>query len=180
MEFLWMTQPYYAVPNVYFVHEDSKFETPDDLAGKKIGACASCSHEFYLRGELEIPGVDIVVNVDDPEVAVVRGEADGLEAVAKGKMDAFLAALPVGQALIDDGLPLRPLDEIAFTYYPSGFVDKGSGLDSAAFVDRVNEIIRSAQADGTLGALSEKFFGTDYATAASEFDLEAIGQGEID
>jgi polar amino acid transport system substrate-binding protein len=180
MEFLWMTQPYYAVPNVYFVHEDSKFETPDDLAGKRIGACASCSHEFYLRGELEIPGVDIVVNVEDPEVAVVRGEADGLEAVAKGKMDAFLAALPVGQALIDDGLPLRPLDEIAFTYYPSGFVDKGSGLDSAAFVDRVNEIIRSAQADGTLGALSEEFFGTDYATAASEFDLDAIGQGEID
>jgi ABC-type amino acid transport substrate-binding protein len=176
MERLWMTQPYYAVPNYYFVHEDSKFQTPSDLDGLKIGACASCSHELYLRGELVIPGIEIVQTVEAPQIVTFETEGPGLEAVANGEIDAFLAAGPVGQALIDEGLPLRALDEIAFTYYPSGFVDKSSGLDSRTFVERVNEIIRAAQADGALPALSEEWFGTDYITAAAAFDLDATGQ----
>lgn len=176
MERLWMTQPYYAVPNYYFVREDSKFQTPSDLDGLKIGACSSCSHELYLRGELVIPGIEVVQTVENPEIAIFETEGPGLQALADGEIDAFLAAGPVGQAQIDEGLALRPLDETAFTYYPSGFVDKSSGLDSRAFVDRVNEIIRAAQADGTLLAISEEWFGTDYITAAAAFDLEATGQ----
>ncbi len=41
---LWMTQPYYAVPNYYFVRQDSPAHAPEDLDGKRIGVCASCSH----------------------------------------------------------------------------------------------------------------------------------------
>lgn len=176
MERLWMTQPYYAVPNSYFVREDSPHETPNDLDGKAIGACASCSHELYLRDELVIPGIDVEPTVEDPEIAVYNAETAGLAAVAKGKIDAFLAADPVGDAQIEEGLPLRRLEGVAFTYYPSGFVDKSSGLDVAAFVARVNEIVREAQADGRLLALSEEFFGTDYVSAAAAFDLDALDQ----
>jgi polar amino acid transport system substrate-binding protein len=137
MENLWMTQPYYAVPNYYFVAEDSPYQTASDLDGKRIGACTSCSHEYYLRGELVIPGIEVVPTVEDPEIVTFNTEGPGLEAVAAGELDAFLAAAPVGQALIDEGLALRRIDEVAFTYYPSGFVDKSSGLDRA-FVERVN------------------------------------------
>ena len=58
---------------------------------------------------------------------------------------------------------------------PSGFVDKGSSL-SRSFADRVNEIIRGAHADGTLKALSTKWFGSDYTTQAGAFDLSVLGQ----
>lgn len=176
MERLWMTQPYYAVPNYYFVAEASHYQEPSDLDGKAIGACASCSHEFYLRGELVIPGIEILQTVRDPEIVTFDTEPPGLAKVAAGKLDAFLAADPVGQASIDDGLALRKLDELAFTYYPSGFVDKSSGLSATTFVDRVNEIIQEAHADGTLVALSEEFFGTDYASAAAAYDIDALGQ----
>lgn len=176
MERLWMTQPYYAVPNSYFVRQDSAYDTPSDLDGKSVGACASCSHELYLRGELVIPGIDVEQTVEDPDIAVYNAETAGLAAVAKGKIDAFLAADPVGNAQIEQGLPIRPLEGVAFTYYPSGFVDKSSGLDVAAFVARVNEIVREAQADGRLLALSEEFFGTDYVSAAAAFDLDALDQ----
>ena len=176
MQRLWMTQPYYAVPNHFFVADDSPYETPNDLDGKKIGACASCSHEYYLRGELVIPGIEITPTVENPDIVTYETEGPGLEAVAKGKIDAFLAAEPVGQALIDEGLALRQLDEVAFTYYPSGFVDKSSGLDSAAFVERVNEFIQTAHADGTMLAMSEEWFETDYVSEAAEFDIEAVGQ----
>jgi ABC-type amino acid transport substrate-binding protein len=176
MERLWMTQPYYAVPNVYFVRDDSAYQVPGDLDGKKIGACASCSHELYLKGELVIPGVDVVQTVSNPEIVTFATETPGLEALANGEIDAYLAAAPVGQAQIDAGLALHALDEVAFTYYPTGFVDKGSGYDVRAFVERVNEIITEAHADGRLNALSMEFFRTDYASAAAIFDLDAIGQ----
>ena len=176
MQRLYMTQPYYAVPNYYFVAADSPARHAADLDGKRIGACASCSHELYLKGELEIPGIDIAVNVDDPKLVTYETEGPGLAAAAKGKIGAFLAAEPVGRAQIERGVKLRRLPELAFTYYPSGFVDKSSGLESRAFVQRVNEIVQRAQADGTLERLSRKFFGRDYVTAAAGYDIEAIGE----
>ena len=173
---LWMTQPYYAVPNYYFVRQDSPAHTTHDLDGKRVGACASCSHELYLRGELVIPGVTIEPTVTDPDIVTFETEGPGLAAAAKGDIDAFLCAEPVGQAAVDDGAPLRRLDGLAFTYFPSGFVDKSSGLESRAFVKRVNAIVHSLQTDGTLPALSTKWFGADYVEAAAGFDLEATGQ----
>ena len=176
MERLYMTQPYYAVPNLYFVAKGSQFQAPADLNGKRIGACAGCSHELYLNGELEIPSIDVTVDVRDPQVVTFETEGPGLQAAADGKIDAFLAADPVGRARMKEGLALRPLDEVAFTYYPSGFVDKSSGLSSTAFVDRVDEIIQAAHPDGTLKKLSEKWFGADYASPAAELDIDAIDQ----
>ena len=176
MQRLYMTQPYYAVPNYYFVAADSPARHASDLDGKRIGACASCSHELYLKGELEIPGIDIKLNVDSPKLVSYETEGPGLAAAAKGKIDAFLAAEPVGSAQIERGVKLRRLPELAFTYYPSGFVDKSSGLASRAFAGKVNEIIHAAQADGTLLALSRKFFGRDYIAAAAGYDIDAIDQ----
>ena len=173
---LWMTQPYYGVPNHYFVRSDAPYQTPADLSDKQIGACASCSHEYFLKGELEIPGAVITLDVTNPQIVTFETEPTGLKELADGKIDAFLAAVPVGQAAIDDGLDLRMLAQTSFTYYPSGFVDKSSGLESKPFVERVNDIIRGLEADGTLKALSIKFFGVDYAQAGADFDLEATGQ----
>ena len=176
MERLYMTQPYYAVPNYYFVAATSPARHAGDLDGKRIGACASCSHELYLKGELVIPGIEITVNVANPKLVTFETEGPGLVATAKGKIDAFLAAEPVGRAQITEGVDLRRLPEVAFTYFPSGFVDKSSGLDSKAFDARVNEIVKRAQTDGTLKRLSLKWFGRDYITAAAAYDINAIEQ----
>jgi polar amino acid transport system substrate-binding protein len=176
MKRLWMTQPYYGVDNFFYVRDDSPVVKAAELSGKQIGACASCSHEYYLKGTLEIPGVKIVNEVNDPVIVTYETEQPGLKDVADGKIDAFLVAEPTGEQAIKDGLPLRKLEKSAFTYYPSGFVDKSSGLDPKAFVEKVNQIIRGLQADGTLKAASEKYIGKDYATAGGAFDLDAIGQ----
>jgi polar amino acid transport system substrate-binding protein len=176
MQRLYMTQPYYAVPNMYFVAQDSAYRKPADLNGKEIGACADCSHELYLNGALEIPTVDVTLDVEDPKVVTFETEEPGLVAAAKGKIDAFLAADPVGRARIEEGEPLREIPDVAFTYYPSGFVDKSSGLEVQAFVQRVDEIIQGFQADGTLKRLSMKWFGKDYASEAADFDIDAVGQ----
>ena len=74
MERLFMTRPYYATANRYFVQKDSAFQRPSDLDGKKIGVCVSCSQEAYLKGELELPGTEVVVDVKSPEIVVFEVE----------------------------------------------------------------------------------------------------------
>jgi polar amino acid transport system substrate-binding protein len=176
MEHLYMTQPYYFVPQRFVVAASSAFQKPSDLDGKKIGTCTSCTVESYLKKTLVIPGVDLVQKVKDPRLVGFETEAPGLDALAAGTIDAFLTAEPVGNEAIKEGKPFRLLDETAFSMYPSGFVDKTSGLEVKSFVDRVDEIIRAAHADGTMKALSTKWFGADYTTVAGQFDLGKIGQ----
>jgi ABC-type amino acid transport substrate-binding protein len=122
--------------------------------------------------------VEVLDGEHPPELgpAVFETEEPGLVAAGKGKIDAFLAADPVGRARIKEGEPLREIPDVAFTYYPSGFVDKSSGLEVETFVQRVDEIIQGFQADGTLKKLSMEWFGKDYASEAADFDIDAIGQ----
>lgn len=176
MERLWMTQPYYYVPQRFIVRSDSPATELSDLDGKTIGTCTSCTVEAYLQGTLKIPGVDLVQKVKDPKLAGYETEFPGIDDLVAGKIDAFLAAEPVGLQAIKDGQPLRLLEEPAFSMYPSGFVDKGSSLTQAEFVGRVNDIIRAAHADGTLKAMSMTWFRVDYTTAAGKFDLGVLGQ----
>jgi ABC-type amino acid transport substrate-binding protein len=176
MKNLFMTQPYYYIPQRFIVLKDSPYQAPSDLDGKTLGTCTSCTVESYLQGTLKIPGVDLVQKVKDPKLAGFETEGPGLDALANGELDGFLTSEPVALQAIKDGKPFRLLDEPAFSMYPSGFVDKSSGLAVKAFVDRVNEIIRAAHADGTLKAMSTEWFGTDYTTQAGAFDLSLLGQ----
>lgn len=176
MEHLWMTQPYYFIPQRFVVLASSSAKTPTDLDGKKVGTCTSCTVESYLKGTLKIPGVDLVQKVKNPQLVGYETEGPGLDALAAGKIDAFLTAEPVGLQAIKDGKPFRLLDDTAFSMYPTGFVDKGSGLSVKAFVDKVDEIMRAAHSDGTMKALSTKWFATDYTTPAAGFDLSKLAQ----
>ena len=173
---LYMTQPYYADQQRFFVRKDSPIDDPRELSGKRVGACAACTHELYLKGTLEVPGVEIAFLLEDPKVVLYDVEVGGLEAVAKGEIEAFLCAEPVGVNAIEEGLALRALSESPFPLYLTGFVDKSSGLEAGPFVARVNEIVAGLQADGTMKRISLEYFGEDYATRAAEFDIGSIGQ----
>jgi ABC-type amino acid transport substrate-binding protein len=176
MEVLWMTQPYYFIPQVFLVPEDSPAQVPSDLDGKTIGTCTSCTVEAYLQGTLVIPGVELIQKVKDPVLAGYETEFPGIDELAAGKIDAFLVAEPVAKQAIAEGRALRILDEPAFSMYPSGFIDKSSGLAAKAFFDRVNEIIGAAHADGRMKALSMDWFETDYTTPAGAFNLSPLEQ----
>lgn len=177
MSVLYMTQPAYSTPTTFFVAKDSPAKSVADIAGKKIGACAGCTMEKYLRGTLNLPGSRIRKGlVGKPEIVTYDTEVPGLKATAKGKLDAFLCSSPVGDGAIKDGLALRRLSEPAYYSFKTGYVDKKSGLDVGPFIDKVNEIMRARQADGTMKRLSIKYFGADFATQAAKFDLSKIGQ----
>lgn len=174
---LYMTQPYYAAPQLFFVATKSSYKKPGDLDGKTIGVCAGCTHELYMKHTLKIPGVKVTFKVKNTKLAIWETEEPGLKAVAAGKIDAFLCAAPEGFGVIHQGVRLRAIKEPAFFMYPTGFVDKYSSFDVKAFVAKVNSIVQGLEADGRLKRLSLKdFFGVDYATKAGQFDLKTIGQ----
>jgi polar amino acid transport system substrate-binding protein len=176
MENLYMTQPYYSTPTNFFVPVSSKAKTPSDLSGRRIGACTGCTMEKYLRGTLELPGPELEQLVENPRIVTFDTEPPGLKATAKGKVAAFLCSEPVGAGAIAEGLALRQLATPAYYSNKTGYIDKHSGLDVGPFVKRVNQIVSGLHADGTLGRLSIKYFGKDYAAEAARFDLSQIGQ----
>jgi polar amino acid transport system substrate-binding protein len=176
MEVLYVTRPYYATPNVFFVGEGSTAQEPADLSRKRVGACAGCTMEEYLRGTLELPGPAIESVVEDPEIVTFETEPPGLEATDRGDLDAFLCSEPVGIEAIAGGATLRQLETPAYLTYKTGYVDKSSGLDVGPFVERVNEIVEELHASGELRDLSLEYFEKDYATLAAEFDFASIDQ----
>ena len=176
MERLWMTQPYRAEPQIFFVKKDSPYQAPGDLDGKSVGACTSCTVEYYLEGSLQIPNLDLPQKVKDPKVVLFETEWPGLKAASKGKLDAYLAAQAVGEQAIKEGMDLRPLKEEAFTMYLTGFLDKSSAYSQTAFAAKIDQVVSGLLADGSLKALSMKYFGKDYATASSDYDFASLNQ----
>jgi polar amino acid transport system substrate-binding protein len=176
MNVLYMTQPYYTTPANFFVPTGSTATSAKDLSRRKVGACAGCTMEEYLRGTLDLPGPKFALAVKDPKIVTFTTEIPGLAATAKGKLAAFLCSEPVGSGAIKDGAALRMLPVPAYYSYKTGYVDKKSGLSVGPFVARVNQIVGELQADGTLKRLSLAYFGKDYATKAATFDLSTIGQ----
>ncbi|MDH4208538.1 MAG: transporter substrate-binding domain-containing protein [Anaerolineae bacterium] len=180
MEVLYFTQPYYATAAALFVHEDNTtFSEPSDLSGHRVGGCANCTYEAYLQGTLVIPGTDVEFVIDDPIVVGYDVDLPALEDLALGdgeRLDAALTAQPTGLQAIEDGLPIKQLGQPVFFEYLAAAIDKKSSQDPEGFVRRVSEIIQEMHSDGTLLRLSQQYYGKDYTTEASQFELAALGQ----
>lgn len=173
---LWMTAPYRAEPQRFYVRNDSPAERPSDLDGKRVGVCASCSIEAYLQGNLKLPGVQLTQKLQRPKIVAYDIDPPGLKDLGRGKLDGYACNENVGKQAIEDGLPIHALDEPAFEEYLTGFVDKSSSLEVGPFIARINQIVGELHAHGDLTRLSMKYFGRDYAKRAARFDLGSIGQ----
>lgn len=176
MGLLWFGQPYYASGATFWVREDSPVKTVQELDGKRIGACVGCIQEAYLQKNLDLPGAEVEYVLDDPQIVGFDVEPPGLKALAKGDIDAFLADGQVGEAAIDDGLPLRAVGKPVFYSYLAPAVDQASGKSQTAFLEKVNEIVAQLHEDGSLADLSRKHFGGDLTAEAGTFDWAALDQ----
>lgn len=176
MERLYVTQPYYSTPANFFVKSGSSFQEPADLSGKRIGACAGCTHERYLQGTLELPGETVAFVVDSPEIVTFNTEVPGLQAVEAGDVDAFLCSETVGLAAIDKGAKLEEIKTPAYFTHKTGYADRDLTLAPERFLDAVDAAIADLHASGKLKELSVEFFKMDYSAPAAGFDLAGLDQ----
>ena len=154
---------YYYTPASFYVHQDSSVQSVDELNGKQIGVCGGCTYENYLNKDLVIdaegaPPFEYLVTAG--EVRTYETDTNVFDELRLGdgvRLDAGLTALPTVQAAIESGYPLRVVGDPVFFEPLSVAIDKGD----PEFAAKLNEIVEAMRADGTLSALSVKWYGVD-------------------
>jgi polar amino acid transport system substrate-binding protein len=180
MKALYFTQPYITGAAVLFVHKDNRsYAQPADLAGKRIGVCAGCAYESYLKGTLDIPGESMVSPLKDAAVVAYDTDTSALKDLAIGDgvhLDAVLTDPDTGQTAINDGLPLKQLGDPLYHDFDAIAIDKKSSKDPKSLVERITAIIQQMHQDGTLLKLSRQFYHGDFTTLASQYDINGLYQ----
>jgi polar amino acid transport system substrate-binding protein len=162
-EVLHFSTPYYYTPAVIAVaaDDDSISDLTTDLDGQSIAVCGSCTYDFYLQGNLEIPGESFDFVIDEPDIVTTDTDTTALEQLVQGRVVAVMSSATTVQAAIDAGLPIKVVGEPLFYEPLAAAIDGSASLDTDSFVGRVSEIIEEMHEDGTLSELSNKWFGLD-------------------
>lgn len=158
---------YYYTPYVFTVHKDSKAQTRADLNGKKIGVEGGTTTEDYINGTLKIDAVGVPEFKYDVKPGEIKtygdsvGPLDDLRLGDGTRLDATVSAMPTVENAVKRGYPIRAIEGEAAFYEPLAVaVDKGD----PEFTAKIKEVFEQLKTDGTLSALSKKWYGVDYTT----------------
>ena len=180
MKNLYFTQPYYATPTVVIVHQDnSTYKVPEDLSGKKIGICAGCTFEDYLKGTLKIPGEEILYRIKDAHIVAYENEDPAIQALALGdgvELDAVITILPKARAALQAGSPIKILEEPIVFAYASVTLDRAGNRDPYRLYMKINEIVGELHKTGRLEQLSVHYQGVDLTQAAAGYEISSLNQ----
>jgi polar amino acid transport system substrate-binding protein len=157
------TDPYYYTPAQMAVRADSGITTLDGLAGKTICVAIATTYLDWLGGTLDF-GTESPQTTPPEGATATTLDTDRLcaEAWKAGRtdFDGWLSSSSTVQDAIDDGLPVVAVGDPVF-FEPLAVAFDKSGPDASDMVTKVNEILAEMHADGTLKAMSEKWFGKD-------------------
>lgn len=151
------TPPVYVVPIVMVAKRDSKL-LPDakSLQGKRVGVLQGSSQEDFLKQHWATAGVSIVSYQDQDQVYadLVAGRLDAAVQEAQTVQDGFLGK-PEAHDFAILGAPLSD----------PATLGEGTGLGlrkgDQALKSKVVAALDSLKKDGTLSALSQKYFKRD-------------------
>ncbi|SHK26610.1 alanine or glycine:cation symporter, AGCS family [Selenomonas ruminantium] len=144
-----MSEPYIKENLVFVIRGDSSVVWMSDLKGKKVGMQAGSTTQDALYSS-DIRKDITVVPLDDNMAVLRQVQAGKLDA---GLVDSLTACYFIGSSseryfVLSDSLREEDL--------AIGFRKEDRGLR-----DKVQKIIRDMKADGTLGRISKKWFGSD-------------------
>ena len=167
-EVLAFSPPYYYTPAVVVVNEDSTITDPTtELDGKPVGVCGGCTYDFYLQKSLEIHGEMIDFQIDDATIKSYDTDSTAIQDLTLDRVDAVITSATTAQAAVDAGKGVKVIGEPLF-YEPLAVAfDKKSTEDNTMLVEKVSQIVDEMHADGTLTALSIKWFGQDLTSKVS-------------
>jgi polar amino acid transport system substrate-binding protein len=160
------TEPYNYTPAVVVVPaaDTSVTDLTTDLDGKKIGVCGGCTYEQFLNKDLVIDGYQFDFVIDDAVVSGYDTDTTALEDLANGRLDAVITSVTTAQGYIDAGNPVKIVGDPVFYEPLSVGFDKSSDPSSESLFQAVDAIVADMHEDGTLTALSEKWYGLDLTT----------------
>ena len=139
------TKAYAKNAQVVVVKDGTDYSSTADLVGKTVVAEAGSAGEAAIEGDENLAQADYVSK---------SVQTDCLMEVAAGTADAAVLDLTLANAMIGEGTDyasLKIVDELNAEEYGVAF---RKGSDAA---EAVNEAFDELKADGTLGALAEKY-----------------------
>ncbi len=157
---------YYYTPAAVAVHKSSKISSVAGLSGMKVGTGTGTTFELYLQGDLSIdaagaPKFDY--QISNPTIKSYETSTIALDDLRLGdgvRLDGVVSSLPVFLEAIENGYPIKVLGDPIFYEPLSVTIDLGD----QELNDKLKDIISWMRKDGTLSALSKKWYGVDYAT----------------
>jgi polar amino acid transport system substrate-binding protein len=158
---------YYYTPASFAVHAESGIENIAQINGKIIGVCGGCTYEAYMNQDLVIDAVGVPsfdYQVEAGELRSYETDTNAFDDLRLGagvRLDAVLSALPTILEAIKSGYPMKVVGDPVFYEPLAVATDKGD----AEFNAKIAEIVEAMGADGTLKALSDKWYGVDYTSA---------------
>jgi polar amino acid transport system substrate-binding protein len=162
---LTFTPPYYYTPAGLAVYETNTDITgPADLTGKTVGSCGGCTYQEYLEGTLSIPNYPVDFQITGANVKTYNTDSTAIQDLAKGDclvLCAVFSAVPTLQNAIDKGQPLKLVGDPLYYEPLAAAVDKAAPVDAASLGAKVSEIITAMHDDGTLAAISCKWYQQD-------------------
>ena len=140
---------YFNATQALLVRSDAPVNSLADLKGKKLGAQAATTGLDYANKEMAANGYTIVEYQD---------LASQTQALLTGQVDAAINDLPVWS----DAVKKNPGKAVVGPQFDTGDVyGFGMKLGNTALKQQVDEVIKTAKADGTYNMLFKKWIGTD-------------------
>ena len=139
------TKPYAKNAQVVIVKDGTEYSSTADLVGKTVVAEAGSAGEAAIESDENLAQADYIAK---------NVQTDCLMEVAAGTADAAVLDMTLANAMIGEGTDyagLKIVDELNAEEYGVAF---RKGSDAA---EAVNEAFDELKADGTLGALAEKY-----------------------
>jgi polar amino acid transport system substrate-binding protein len=157
------TSAYYYTPAQMTATTKSGITTIDGLAGKTICVGVATTYQDWLEGKLQTVSLGPVGTPPaGAKVKTLPSDNDCAEAMIAGQNvgDGFLSSSTVIDSVIADGAPIVRVGDPVYVEQLAASCDKG-GADPTDFIAWVSAIIDAMHADGTLSAMSLKWFKLD-------------------
>lgn len=155
------TPPYYYTAGQFGIRNDLK-ETLTDLAGldgKTICVGESTVYEQYLNGTLVMEGETLPPAPKNIKVAPVKTDLECIQSMQSGRKDydAVMTAANVIADAAKKGAPVTALGQPVFADRVGISIDKAAKPNEKLLAS-LSEIVGDMHADGTLTAISKKYY----------------------
>ena len=145
-----LSEAYLRNDMVFVVLDSSAYNSQADLAGKKVAVQNGSSAQEILEGSEFKGQAGEIIGYDDNVTAFMDLDANGVDAV-------FLDSVVANYFITSKNKPYRILSDVLYEEeYAIGFRKNDQALR-----DEVQKILSEMKADGKVGEISTKWFGSD-------------------
>ena len=165
-EVLYFTPGYRFDPVGIAVSADdtTSADVTTDFDGKTIGVCGGCTYDYFLQGTLSAPGLNPDFVIDDPVIKTYETDKDAIADLELGRLDAVISTQSTLEDSATDKGEIRVLPDELYKEPVAVALDKGSSLPSQSLADALAAELETMQSDGTLTAISEKYYNGEDKT----------------